>query len=227
MMQSCAERVSRLDDLRKAARACALLAMTGLAACTGTFPNSIARAVIPAPTKMQVAKGAVTIAGPNGYCVDTETSRDTDEGAFVLMGSCASISQSFFGLKPKKPAVLTAAVAPGHQDKAEFVASFPATAKFLGSKAGRAALSRTGKANTVRILQITSMDDVMFIHATDSAAEQTREVDPEYWRALTTVNGKIVTLTVLGVQGMPLESDAKRTLLDEFVLRVRSLSAQQ
>ncbi|MCB2119387.1 MAG: hypothetical protein KDE18_08795, partial [Rhodobacteraceae bacterium] len=39
-----------------------------------------------APRKITVSDGAITISGPSGYCVDTRSSRDAPEGAFVLLG---------------------------------------------------------------------------------------------------------------------------------------------
>ena len=183
------------------------------------------QALKPAPSRMAVSGGAVVIGGPQGYCVDSGASRDGQDAAFVLLGSCASISGSFNALRPKKPGVLTASVASGQTDAETFAASFPSMARFLGSPAGRAALSRDGRAQSVTILQIASAGGVMYIHAQDRADAPGQDVDPDYWRALMAVNGRIVTLSVLALRDMPLTPEAKRSLLEGFVARVRALNS--
>jgi hypothetical protein len=172
---------------------------------------------------MAVAGGAVTVGGPSGYCVDPGASREGPGGAFVLLGSCASISGSFTALSPRRPGILTASVAPGSGDET-FAAAFPSMARFLASPAGRAALSRTGKAETVEIVTITSAGDVMYVHARDAAPAPGQEVEADYWRALMAVNGQIVTLSVLGLRDRPVPPEAKLALLESFVKKVRALN---
>lgn len=195
-----------------------------LAGCVAGVPGDIGagRATKAAPTTMALASGTVIITGPSGYCVDTSASRDNARGAFVLLGSCASLTASPSGRKPQNPAILTASVVAGSGDDAAFAASFPAMARFLSSSAGRAALSRSGQASSVQIVQITSVKDVMYIRASDRAAAKGQEVETEYWRALMSLNGKIITLSVLGLRNLPMKPDAKRRLLESFVARVRA-----
>ena len=88
-----------------------------------------------------------------------------------------------------------------------------------------AALSRSGNAASVQIVQIGSAGEVMTIRATDTAAAPGQNVEPEYWRALLTMRGQIVTLTVLGLKDKPLSADVKRSLLDAFIARVRAVNA--
>ena len=184
--------------------------------------SGTARSAKSVPARMVVAGGALVIAGPVGYCVDTTASHDGAGGAFVLLGSCASLSGSAANRKPANPAILTASVFAGSGDDAAFAASFPAMAKFLSSSAGRQALSRSGQAQSVAIAQITSADDVMYIRASDRAAATGQDVEAEYWRALMSVKGQIVTLSVLGLRDMPLNTQVKRQLLEAFVAKVRA-----
>lgn len=200
-----------------------------LSGCVASLPDlaAVGTAVANgprAPAKMSTLGGKVIVAGPAGFCVDTSTSHDDGSGAFVLMGSCASISRSLIATRPKTPAVLTATISPGAPDGPPLAASFPEMAKFLASDTGRAALSRSGKANTVTIGLITAIDDVMYVRASDTAAAQGREVEPEYWRALFQVNGQIVTVTALGLTDYPIDADAKRALLDQMVTKIKASS---
>ncbi len=175
-----------------------------------------------APAKMAVADGKLTIAAPHGFCVDAEASHETGDGAFVLFGSCASLAKSTLAARPKAPAILTAYVSDGAPPGDEFAASFQPMARFLTSEAGRKALSRAGKARTVVIRQIVADRDVLYIRATDSAALEGQDVEPEYWRALFALKGQIVTLSVLGLADKPLSGADKRALLDQFVRKVRA-----
>ncbi len=203
------------------------LALAGvLSGCVAAAPGAdgsglSSASAKPAPGKVTVAGGAVSIAGPAGYCIDSSASRDGADGAFVLLGSCASLSGSASRKQPQNPAVLTATVVAGPGDDTAFAASFPAMAKFLSSSVGRAALSRSGKAESVQIAQIASVRDVLYIRASDTAEARGQGVEAEYWRALMMVKGRIVTLSALGLRDLPLEPGVKRSLLEAFVARVR------
>lgn len=187
---------------------------------TGTAPQSLK----PAPSRMAVAGGAVVVGGPQGYCIDTSASRDGPDAAFVLLGSCASISGSARANRPAKPGILAASVATGRSDEAAFVASFAAMAQFLDSSAGRAALSRSGSAKSVRILSVRSAEGVMFVHLQDRAPAPGQDLDPDYWRALLVINDRVVTLSALALADMPLSAEAKKTLLEGFVTKMRALN---
>ena len=202
---------------KKVALTAVLCALALLAGCVEGGGGS-------APTNVRVGDDIV-VAGPSGYCVDTSASRTGESGAFVLLGSCASLGHSLMAARPKYPAILTASISSGGPDPETFRASFPGMAKFLNSTAGRAALSRSGKAASVQIVQIGSAGEVMTIRATDTAAAPGQNVEPEYWRALLTMKGQIVTLTVLGLKDKPLSADVKRSLLDAFIARVRAVNA--
>ncbi|MBS0573340.1 MAG: hypothetical protein JSS08_08845 [Proteobacteria bacterium] len=176
-----------------------------------------------APKEVLVAGRLVTIAAPQGFCIDRSASRDGAKGAFVLMGSCASLSQSFTASRPRDPAILTASVYPGGDN---FEAGLPGMAAFLASPAGRKALSRSGKAASVTIGAISTEGPVLYIRAADSAPAPGQEVEPEYWRAILTAKGQIVSLSVLGLKAHPLASGDKQALLRRFVARVQAANRQ-
>lgn len=174
---------------------------------------------------MAVAGGAVTVAGPSGYCVDRTASRSGAEGAFVLLGTCAALSGTPLAGQPARPAVLTASVVPGPADEATFVASFPAMARFFGSDPGRAALSRSGRAATVRLSAVSSREGVLYLNLTDTAALSGQTVEPDYWRAILALRGHLVTLSVMSLADRPLSSAEKRRILDTFATRMRAANS--
>jgi hypothetical protein len=190
----------------KAAAALLLL----VAGCTG----------VSAPRSMSVAAGRVVIEGPAGYCIDTNGSRDTTAGTFVLLGSCDSISGVSTQPRPQAPAVLTAAVSAGTSG-AGIAGSEKRLARYFESRAGRAALSRSGKARTVTILGHHDGDGAFFLHLSDSSARPDPTVS---WRVLFDLNGHIVTLSVVGLPGRPISARHSEALLRAFIAQVRAAS---
>ena len=72
-----------------------------IAACqqlpgTLTLPPGQARA-------MAVLGGAITVAAPQGYCIDRKSARQQEDGAVVLIGRCSGGSQA-------SPAVISVTV---------------------------------------------------------------------------------------------------------------------
>lgn len=169
---------------------------------------------------LAVAGGAVTIAGPQGYCIDRSASRDGASGAFVLMGSCASLTGSRAAGLPQRPAILTASASAPGAGSTGFAAALPGLAQFFQSRAGRAALSRTGRAETVTVERVTAAGNVLYIRLSDSA--EGHGVEAAYWRAVMAVADRIVTLSVLSPTQGPLGSAEQRAVLDRFVARMRA-----
>ena len=204
---------------KRAAVVAALFALTGCVA--GQTGGSQASGDSAVPVRVSTLGGAVTVAGPRGYCIDRPASRDGGGQAFVLLGSCASLSASPFAPRPRDAAILTATVLDGGGDIA---GSFGAMDGFFRSEAGRSALSRSGAAASVEVLQTGVLGGVFMLRARDSAplGDGSVQGDSEYWRAILAVNGRMVTLSVLGLAGRPLPDAAKRSILDAFLARMRA-----
>lgn len=196
--------------------ALALLLTATLSACLpGDSGGTATRAV-------SVSGGAVTIAGPSGYCIDRGAARDGAEGAFVLLGTCAALSGVPRPGMPAAPAVLTATVRPGAPQGAPFSDSFPAMARFLRAAPGRAALSRTGRAGSVSLAEVRSRGEVLYLRVNDTSANPGQPLEPEYWRAILSLRGQIVTLSALALRARPLPAAEKRRALEAFVAEVQA-----
>ena len=175
------------------ARLCALI--LGLAACQmdtgGPSAPGQARA-------MSVLGGAVTVAAPSGYCVDKASARSQGDGAVVLIGRCNGQSQS-------PPAVISVTI--GTAGSAGVMASGSAAlAAFFQSTAGRAALSRSGQAETVQILAASETGGAFLLHVAEAG-------QGDYWRAVFGLSGRLVTLSVQGTAGAALDAASGRRLL--------------
>lgn len=173
-----------------------------------------------APERVSVADDSVVVAGPPGYCVDRTAMRETAQGAFVLLGSCASLSGDAQRPAPRVPGVLTVSVSGQPGDGAALDAPFPRLDSFLRSERGRRALSRGGDPSTVEILEIRQVPDALLIHARDSAASEIAGIEDEYWRALLDVNGRMVTVSVTGFEARPMSPDAGRATLEALAERI-------
>ncbi|MBV1868689.1 MAG: hypothetical protein KUG69_12415 [Marinosulfonomonas sp.] len=171
------------------------------------------------PEKILVANHSVIIAGPPGFCVDRSATHDTGIGAFVLLGSCASIANNPGAATPNVPGLLTASVS---GESGATVGSKPNRLRaFFSSPAGRAALARNGDAASVKILDTRYRDGAFFIHARDTGAGRTKGLATDYWRGLFDVKGRIVTVTLNEFKGKPMSDAAGLATLNAFATRIR------
>lgn len=198
--------------ISKALALCLLVALPGCLA-----ESEVTRR---APERIAVADRSVIVAGPPGYCIDTSATRDSATGAFVLLGSCASIANSPRAAKPAEPALLTASVSPTSPAAAS--ASADQLAAFFRSDAGRAALARNGKAASVRVLATQTRNGALYIHASDNSGSRTGSLMPDYWRGIFNLGGRLVTVTVIGFAERPLSKAASIGTLDAFAARIRA-----
>ena len=173
---------------------------------------------------IDVAGGAVTIAGPRGYCIDPE---GTQEGAtpVVLRGSCAALSGARDAPRPDRAAVLSAAVIETGTRMPPIGDALDELADFLASEPGRATLSRAGDADSVEVLDTGAREGVLFVRLSDTSSFDGPEIEPEYRRAIFEIGAHIVTLSVLSPAGRPLDDDARQVTLEAFVRSVLAASS--
>lgn len=185
-----------------------LIAAVLLSACT----------MGPPVTQLSVASGAVTVAAPNGYCIDRSATRDRANGTFVLLGSCSALSPN--GAEARVPVVLTALVSDPLQ-----IATTPnagTMAQFFKSNDGRAILSRSGQANTLRILQSETRRGILYMKLRDSSPGGDAALTAETWRAFLPLSDRITVLSVRMMADQPVSSDAALSVLRNFVAAVQT-----
>ena len=161
----------------------------------------------PGQTKaISVLGGAMQVAAPSGYCVDTQSARSQADGAVVLMGRCS-------GGSSLAPAVISVTI--GTAGSAGVVADGgTALAAFFQTLDGRAALSSTSTAENVQIVQAANSDGVFTLRIAEAGAG-------EYWRAILGISRRLVTLSVQDPTGSSLDPDTGRNLLGASVLAMR------
>lgn len=177
-----------------------------LAACQ-MEPGTLA---LPGQTRaISVLGGAMTVAAPSGYCVDKASTRQQDDGAVVLIGRCNGRSGS-------PPAVIS--VTMGVAGSAGVMADGgTALSAFFGSTAGRAALSRTGDAASVKILQAAKLDGAFALRIAE------KDVG-DYWRAVLGLSGRLVTVSVQGPEGAALDGATGQRLLGAAIVAMRKVN---
>ncbi len=170
-----------------------------------------------APAQVQVMSKGFTIAGPKGYCVDTGATRETADGAFAVLGSCAVISGNPHDAKPRRPAMLTASVIPA--DTPLDAAALDRMVAFFSTDAGRTALGRADDAGEVTVIDLAREDGLVLVHAEDG--DRAGDVAGDYWRGVFDVAGQLVTVTVSGFREAPLDDKAGARLARGFVAAIR------
>lgn len=217
---------SRIGSALKTAGAVFALAL--LAACAeGEGPSfeglnlSAARAGSagkPAAHSIAVARGQITIAGPPGYCIDRRGSQLMGGAAFVLMASCATVSQAATVPGPVSPGLLTASVEKNPGD----APSPSALQSFLSSPTGRAAMARDGQAASLTVLEKETRDGALLMRVRDTSANNPEELQADYWRAMFSLNGHLITATAKGFASRPLSSDSGYDKLVDLMARSRT-----
>ena len=182
-------------------RAIALSLCVTLAGCvTGPAVFSSARS---AP----VLSGAVQVGLPRGYCIDRRAGQESGDTAVVVMGRCRDDLDA-------APALLTTAIGPA--GSAQVLAGGGQTlADYFTSAQGRTALSRSGRASAVDIVQAKSVGPAFVMRIRDSAVG-------EYWRGVEPVAGRLVTITVDLPAGNTADGEA---LLEEALNVMRAANS--
>ncbi|WP_143710430.1 cation transport ATPase [Tabrizicola sp. TH137] len=195
------DRVSGRRLVGRGGRAVLLAAGLFLAGCvtTGGGLRSVA-----------LLDGALIAAAPAGYCLAPGAGRRSGDGAVVLMGRCSAASTA-------EPAVLTLSVGPAGSAGA-MTAGGAGLAAYFTSAEGRAALSREGRAGDVVVLEAVGSGEAFLLHVRDRAVG-------DYWRAVTGIRGRLVTVSASRPDGEALAEGKGRALVEAAVAALRRANA--
>lgn len=163
------------------------------------------------PSSVSVLDGALTVTGPDAYCIDDEATREGERQAFVLLARCRTSRQP----SPVLSATVSGQAAPGTGTPAEL----QRLADYLSSPSGRAQLSRSGEADQVRIEEMLMQDGALFLRIHDEGNPQA--LHPAYWRAIMPLSERVVTLSVMSARDHPVGSAAELQALRDFVGSMR------
>ncbi len=186
----------RTSELARAA-AFALAGLT-LLACD---PATMAAGGAASRARVNVAGQAITIAAPPGFCVDSGSTRQSADGAFVLMSDCALLGGKGSGKAPVGAALTASVSTAGLGGEGDAADSLEDLRDFSATREGRAVLGRSGQPSRVRILDTQVRDDVLYILVEDRGTLPIAGIDRQFWRAFLEVHGRMVALSGLGFEG--------------------------
>ncbi len=193
-----------------------ILCLPLLAACepdlagTGTRPAGQVRV-------QPVLGGDLKVAAPTGYCIEPTAVLERRDTAIVLIGRCVAGGAG-------APAILTATVG-AEGTGVDIAANGNTFAQFFRSAQGRAALSRSGRAANVKVLDTVGTKTAFLVRLTDTSPNPYGPGQAESWRAVTSISGRLVTLTVTGTADAPLGAAAGKALVDRFVAAMLSANS--
>lgn len=146
----------------------------------------------------------VIVTGPPGYCVDLDASQERKNNAFVLLASCAAISNEPLMPQPSSPAILTAAIAQGNPTTTD------ALDRYFRSAKGAAALGGGGSIDTMRL---KTDEGALFVLTNGSGGAQ--------WRGLVPLDqGFLVTISLQEIGNTPMSPDDRLAELGLFARRI-------
>ncbi|NPD14507.1 hypothetical protein HOY34_04740 [Xinfangfangia sp. D13-10-4-6] len=188
------------------ARAVAVVALAGsVAGCVdGVASDSRGKTV--SRSAAAFLGGEILVDPPRGYCVDPAASRDSSDNAVIVVNRCAKNTHDV-------PAVITITL--GERGSAEVLKSgAKALSDYFTSPVGRAALARDGSAASVVVRQTSLAGGVLVMKMVDRAVG-------EYWRAVLSLKGRLVTVAVTAPETSSLSADQSRALLDQVLAGLR------
>lgn len=191
----------------------ALLATLALAGCDDV-------AFLGQPVhSLTLLDGAVTAAGPEGYCIDAQSSRMAQ--GFAVLGSCALLSN--LGLIPQTQALMT--VQFGEAGSASVVGAEADLASLLRSAQGAALLSATGDSRTVAVDDVETGPGIVLVRFADTAPPLVPGLEATEWRAFLDIRGRLTTLTLRGFERAPISRDAALAVVTQAVQALRAANS--
>ncbi|MCA0042281.1 hypothetical protein [Celeribacter litoreus] len=187
-----------------------------LSACQMALPNEAGGI-----KTASLGGGVVDVMAPGGFCVDPASLRS----GFVLMGHCSGLNGQHNPRLKGRTAVITLSLSDPLDQTAVFEAD--ELSRVFSTVAGRAALSRSGRAETVTVLESSVKDDAVILHAVDRSAATQEGLDDTYWRGFFELEGRLATVTVTPFADTPMGDASAKRLLNDVIsdLKARNPAA--
>ena len=183
------------------------LAALGLLAVAGCGAGGLPFGATPdQATRAELARGAVTIAAPPGYCIDRRALRRAPRGDFALLARCDTLGiRGFF--PGRRLALITVTTAPQDPD-----APAPGLAELKRSVAP-AEVIETDMAGEIPLVRL------------DTPGGSVQGVAPQHWRGAFVLNGQLVALALYAPETESGPPAAGAELLADLAGRTRRASA--
>ena len=185
-------------------------AIFALAGC-GDMTAGLSGGISPAAPAIALFAGEVTAVGPRGYCVDPDSSKP--RRGFAMLAPCRtlgvadapSVTRGITTIQagPEGSAIVS-------QNPTEF-------ANYLKGPNGPFVLSRSGNRVSVNVTEVRSFDNHVAVYLRDAAPAHIDGAQEAEWRAFVDIAGRLMTISVRGLDAAPLSASQGAGLLDQAV----------
>lgn len=158
---------------------------------------------------LRVEGQRITVVAPTGLCIDPGSPDVGRAGGFLLIGDCALFSRAP-DTAPDLPGVISVSISTGG-----LPGDIAALEAFLKGP-GKAGLSRSRDASTVRITDTRRTDNALFLKLNDRAPAQIPGAAPDYWRVFFPVAGRLVTGALVGFSDAQIADSRALALLSDL-----------
>lgn len=171
--------------------------------------------------RLVILQGAVTVEGPEGYCVDTGLSRPGR--GFAALANCAIISD--IALAPGIDGFITVQV--GEAGTAGVTGAETTLAALLQSPDGAALLAGDNDPATIVMDTVESSAGLVIVHFTDTGAPLSPGLEQLEWRAFLDLGDRLTTIGVRGFARDPLSRADGLRLLNRAVFSLRAANSAE
>ena len=168
---------------------------------------------------LAVLDGAVSVRGPDGYCVDQQSSRAGS--GFAVLAGCALVSDAT--VMPAHEALITVQI--GSAGSATVTGAEAELAALLRTAQGAALLSDSSDAGSVQVDRVDRADGVVVVRLSDAAPAQVQGLERREWRAFLDIRGRLTTISLRGFDRAPLPAEQGLRLLSQAIGALRAANA--
>ena len=167
----------------------------------------------------------VTVAGPQGFCIDERLVDEARVGAFIFLSDCAANPGAGPSIaRVPISAVLTASISnkglPGGEENMN--AALAQLQTFLETPFGQLTLSKSRNPATLNVLSITRTDNAIYAFIQDGTPTTHTGESARFWRAFTEVNGRLAALSATGYNAADPEQARIKAILEAFVAAMQA-----
>ncbi len=191
-----------------------------LAACAFSPTEGIMRARV-----VKAGGTDITVAGPEGFCIDERLVDEARVGAFVFLSDCAvNPGEGPSIARVPISAVLTASISnkglPGAE--AGMDTALAQLETFLNTPFGQLTLSKSRNPATLNVLSITRTGNAVYAFIQDATPTTHTGESPRFWRAFTEVNGRLAALSATGYNAADPEQKRIKAIIEAFVASMQA-----
>lgn len=171
---------------------------------------------------LSVLDGAVSVRGPEGFCVDQQSSRAAS--GFAVLAGCAVVSDA--AMMPALEALITMQI--GAASSATVTGAEADLAALLRTAQGAELLSAASDPASVQVVRVDRADGVVVVRFSDAAPAPIAGLEPLEWRAFLDIKGRLTTISLRGFARAPIPADQGLRLLSQAIgaLRAANLAPQ-